>query len=383
MPASPLLVDGSLALLLAGEGLGSLSPAVPVPAVALTLSGTLCVAWRRRAPLAVLAWTSTAYVVCTVLGYLNPPLPFAPLVALYTVVVYRRPSVSFKAGVVAAACVIVGSVFGPNGLSDDSLVDFPVSLVAALTIGYGVRVGRARATRLEEQSAELAREHAARTERAVERAVEQERARIARELHDIVAHHVSVIVAQASAANLVFDNQPPQQTRQALVSIASVGREALVEMRRLLDVLHPDGAQVGADPAPGLDRLPSLINQTERAGLPVQLSVDGRPRRLPAGVELSAYRIIQEALTNSLKHAGPTRAQVNLGYEEDFLELRIADVGGSGEPCTSSDVQGSEGRGLLGMQQRAALLGGYVAAGPRPDRGFVVTARLPVAGRPL
>jgi signal transduction histidine kinase len=104
---------------------------------------------------------------------------------------------------------------------------------------------------------------------------------------------------------------------------------------------------------------------------------------LPAGVELSAYRIIQEALTNSLKHAGPTRAQVNLGYEEDFLELRIADVGGSGEPCTSSDVRGSEGRGLLGMQQRAALLGGYVEAGPRPDRGFVVTARLPVAGRPL
>jgi len=371
--AGPLALDGPLALLLAGEALISLTPGAPVAVVSLALAGTLCVAWRRRAPEAVLAGTSIAFIVCTASGYLTPPLPFAPLVAIYTVAVHRQPSISIKAGGVAAAGVIVGSIFGPNGLNDDSLLDYPLSLVAALTIGYGVRLGRARAALLERQSAQLAREQAALTQLAVE----QERARIARELHDIVAHHVSVMVAQASAARVVFDARP-QQARQALGSIAAVGREAMTEMRRLLGVLHPHGAQVDHAPVPGLDRLPMLIAQIEQAGLPVQMAVAGNRRRLPAGVELSAYRIVQEALTNSLKHAGPTEAHVLLGYHDEFLELRISDTGHHGDATAVRRAGPIEGRGLVGMQQQAALLGGQVVAGPAPDRGFVVTARLPV-----
>jgi signal transduction histidine kinase len=368
-----LVLDGLLALLLAGEALASLSPAAPVPAVALTLAGTLCVTWRRRAPEAVLALTSISFIVCQAMGYTNPSLPFAPLVAIYTVAVRRRPSISVGMCVPAAVGVIAGSALGETGINDDLLLDYPLSLVAALTIGYGVRVGRERAELLEAQSVELAREHAQRTERAVE----QERARIARELHDIVAHHVSVIVAQAGAADVVFDRQP-HQARQALASIATVGREALVEMRRLLGVLHPYGKSVEQSPMPGLDGLPSLIAQIERAGLPVQIAVGGNRRRLPAGVELSAYRIVQEALTNSLKHAWPTQARVLLCYHEDFLELCISDIGHGGDPRPENVAGRNEGRGLLGMQQRVALLGGSLAAGPAPDRGFVVTARLPV-----
>jgi signal transduction histidine kinase len=369
----PLVLDGLLALLLAGEALASLSPAVPVAAVALTLAGTLCVTWRRRAPEAVLTLTSISFIVCQAMGYTNPELPFAPLVAIYTVAVCRPPSISVSICGSAAVGVIVGSALGETGINDDLLVDYPLSLVAALTIGYGVRVGRERAELLEARSVELAREQAQRTERAVE----QERARIARELHDIVAHHVSVIVAQAGAADVVFDRQP-HQARQALTSIATVGREALVEMRRLLGVLHPYGKPVEQSPMPGLDGLPSLIAQIERAGLPVQIAVGGNRRRLPAGVELSAYRIVQEALTNSLKHAWPTQARVLLCYYEDFLELCISDIGHGGDPRPENVARRNEGRGLLGMQQRVALLGGHLAAGPSPDRGFVVTARLPV-----
>ena len=373
--AGPLALDGPLALLLAGEALISLTPGAPVGVVALALAGTLCVAWRRRAPEAVLAGTSIMFIVCTASGYLTPPLPFAPLVGIYTVALCREPSISIKAGGAAAVGVIAGSIFGPNGLNDDSLLDYPLSLVAALTIGYGVRVGRARAALLERQSAQLACEQAALTQLAVE----QERARIARELHDIVAHHVSVIVAQASAARVVFDARP-QQAQQALGSIAAVGREAMTEMRRLLGLLHPHGAQVDRVPVPGLDRLPTLIAQIEQAGLPVQMVIAGERRRLPAGVELSAYRIVQEALTNSLKHAGPTEAHVLLGYHDEFLELCISDTGHHSDGSAPKQECRTEGRGLVGMQQRAVLLGGQVAAGPAPDRGFVVTARLPVEG---
>jgi signal transduction histidine kinase len=373
--AGPLALDGPIALLLAGEALISLTPGAPVGVVALALAGTLCVAWRRRAPEAVLAGTSIMFIVSTASGYLTPPLPFAPLVGIYTVALCREPSISIKAGGAAAVGVIAGSIFGPNGLNDDSLLDYPLSLVAALTIGYGVRVGRARAALLERQSAQLACEQAALTQLAVE----QERARIARELHDIVAHHVSVIVAQASAARVVFDARP-QQAQQALGSIAVVGREAMTEMRRLLGLLHPHGAQVDRVPVPGLDRLPTLIAQIEQAGLPVQMVIAGERRRLPAGVELSAYRIVQEALTNSLKHAGPTEAHVLLGYHDEFLELCISDTGHHSDGSAPKQDCRTEGRGLVGMQQRAALLGGQVAAGPAPDRGFVVTARLPVEG---
>lgn len=371
---SPFVLDGFLALLLAGEALVSLSPDAPVSIYAVAVGGALCLALRRRLPVAVVVLTSIAFITAETSGHFNSPLPFAPLVAIYTLAVCRPPAVSVKVGSAAAAGVIAGSAIGPIGVSDD-LLDYPLSLAVALTIGCGVRVGRARAELLEAQSAQLARDHAERTERAIER----ERAHIARELHDIVAHNVSVMVAQANAANVVLDSHP-QQARLALTSIASVGREALVEMRRLLGVLNPHG-RAGQNPTPGLDGLPMLIAQTERAGLPVQMAVGGDRRRLPAGVELSAYRIVQEALTNSLKHGGRTHACVLLMYRPDCLELSICDTG-TGVGRALEHAARNPGRGLIGMQQRAALLGGCLAAGPGPHGGFVVTARLPVAGEP-
>ncbi|HEY3089872.1 MAG TPA: histidine kinase [Jatrophihabitantaceae bacterium] len=371
---SPFVLDGLLALAVAGEALVSLAPAAPATVEIVALGTALCVALRRRHPVAVVGLTSIGFIIWQISGYFDPPLPFAPLVAIYTLAVYRPPAISVKVGSAAAAGVVASSTIGQTGFSDD-LLDYPISLVAALTIGCGVRIGRARAELLEEQSAQLARDSAERTERAVE----QERAHIARELHDIVAHNVSVMVAQASAANVVFESQP-QQARQALTSIASVGREALVEMRRLLGVLSPCG-RAGQDPMPGLDGLPSLIAQIERAGLPVQVTVEGDRRRLPAGVELSAYRIVQEALTNSLKHAGTTRSCVLLTYRRECLELCISDAG-NGKNRPAEDVARTSGRGLLGMQQRAALVGGCLVAGTGDDGGFVVTALLPVAGAP-
>jgi signal transduction histidine kinase len=207
--------------------------------------------------------------------------------------------------------------------------------------------------------------------------VEHDRALIARELHDVVAHHVTVVVVQAGAASRVFDAQP-EQARTALRSIESVGREALDEMRRLLDVLRPDDDEPDVVPQPGLDQLPALVATLRTAGLPVTLSVRGEPRALPGGVELNAYRIVQEALTNTLRHAGPTRAEVVVTYGADMLELQVHDEGAvSGR---SPAAAAAPGRGLVGMRQRAELVGGRLSAGPRDGAGFSVTAALPLEG---
>jgi signal transduction histidine kinase len=201
--------------------------------------------------------------------------------------------------------------------------------------------------------------------------------RIARELHDIVAHHIVVIVAQAGASRRVFDTEP-ERARSALQSIETIGREALIETRRLVGVLWVDEEREQSGPRapqPGLDQLPALISQVERVGLPVRLTVRGDPRPLPAGVELNAYRIVQEALTNALKHAGPTSAEVVLDYRAESLDLVVSDRG------RGSSRSVAPGHGLVGMRQRAAVLGGHVAVGPQPGSGFQVTATLPVAGR--
>jgi signal transduction histidine kinase len=224
---------------------------------------------------------------------------------------------------------------------------------------------------LDDQAAQLTREQATQTQAAVRR----EQARIARELHDIVAHRIVVMVAQAGASKRMFDAEP-EQARQALTSIESLGREALIEMRRLLGVLWTTDDESKA-PQPGLAELPALVSQMQQAGLPVELRVSGQPRTLPAGVELNAYRIIQEALTNTLKHAGPTRAEVELTYHPEFLELHIRDGGNGGGTSLPTP-----GHGLVSMRQRAALLGGAVTVGPRSGSGFVVTAKLPVNGGP-
>jgi signal transduction histidine kinase len=332
----------------------------------LVLVGSLPLTFRRLAPLSVLALTVLASLAYQAVGQPPEPLPVGVLVALYTVAVLRRPLVASLAAAAYVATFSLGAMTGWAPLTDDQLYIDLVSVVATVMVGYGVALGHARASMAEQLTAELARKQEGRTQAAVA----QEQARIAREVHDIVAHDVSVMVAQAGAARRVFATKP-QVAADALASIEAVGRDALDGLRRLVTLLRTDVEQSGRSPQPSLDRLPWLFDQVQRAGLPVTLTVRGRSRPLPATVELNAFRIVQEALTNILKHAGPTEAMVTLDYAETELRVEVRD-GGRG-----SAQSPSPGYGLISMQQRARMLGGDLIARPA-EHGFVVAARLPV-----
>jgi signal transduction histidine kinase len=199
-------------------------------------------------------------------------------------------------------------------------------------------------------------------------AVLAERARIARELHDVVTHNVSVMVVQAAAGHDVFDSHP-EKARQALGAVEETGRRALAELRKLLDVTH-DGD--GTTPQPGLARVEELAARVRKAGLDVELTVEGTPRDVPEAVDLSAYRIVQEALTNTLKHARASRADITVRYEEDAIEVEVTDDGvGLAGPA-------GDGRGLIGMRERVSLFGGELLAGAASAGGFLVRARMPL-----
>ena len=223
-----------------------------------------------------------------------------------------------------------------------------------------------RAAALEERAARLEREREER-ERA---AVGEERRRIARDLHDVVAHGVGVMTVQAGAARLLLDDDPAR-AREPLLAFEQAGRQALGELRRLLGILRRDERGPALRPQPGLVDVEELVAQAGRAGLPVELVIDGPPVPVPAGVDLAAYRIVQEALTNTRKHAGPARASVAVRYGPDALEVEISDDGRPG-------ANGGGGHGLIGMRERVALYGGQLDAGPRPEGGFTIRAHLPI-----
>ena len=210
------------------------------------------------------------------------------------------------------------------------------------------------------------------------RAVVDERARIARELHDVVAHNVSVMVVQSGAARRTIERDP-ERAREVLTSVESTGRQALDEMRRLLGVLRTeDEATDLRAPQPSVSHLDALVAQVCDAGLPVKLVVEGEPRPLSSGVDMSAYRIVQEALTNSLKHAGPAHAHVRVCFGDNDLRLEVTDDGRgiiADDPATNGG-----GHGLVGMRERVALFGGRLEAGPRTGGGYIVTATLPLEG---
>ncbi|MEU4219241.1 histidine kinase [Actinoplanes sp. NPDC026623] len=239
-------------------------------------------------------------------------------------------------------------------------------LVVAWAIGWGVRSRRAYLDELRARALDLERE---RDQRAA-LAVAAERARLARELHDVVAHGLAVIVMQAQGGAAAFAKRPAD-TLAALDTIVATGRASLADIRH---VLSADGQADGpARPVPGLAQLPRLIDRVRQAGTPVQLRIDGSPRPLPTGVDGCAYRIVQEALTNTMKHAGPgARARVAVRYGGDELGIDAGDDGAGGSPA------GGTGNGLRGMRERAALLGGEVTAGPAPDGGYLVRARIPL-----
>jgi signal transduction histidine kinase len=203
--------------------------------------------------------------------------------------------------------------------------------------------------------------------------VAEERARIAREMHDVVAHNVSVMVVQASAARRMIDHDPAR-AREALTSVEQTGREALAEMRRMLDVLRAEDERAALAPQPSIDELEALIELAREAGLDVELEVEGERRRVSSGVDLSAFRIVQEALSNTIKHAGAAHARVRLRFGDDEMEVDVVDDGHGAR----SAGQNGRGQGLVGMRERVAMLGGRLEAGYRANGGFEVRATLPL-----
>ena len=343
-------------------------------ALLLILAGSLPLAVRRSAPLTVFTVVAAASLDYLALGYSPEPLPLGVLVGLYTVAVLRRPVVGGAAAAVYVAALTAGALLGWTAMDDDQYFVDLVAIVGTVSIGYGVALTRTRATLAEQRASDLARHQ----DERMHAAIEQEQARIAREVHDIVAHDVSVIVAQAAAARRVFDTQP-QTAVPALASVEALGRDALDGVRRLVGLLRTADEADDRSPQPTLERLPSLVEQVRRAGLPVDLRVTGTPRPLPATTELNAFRIVQEALTNSLKHAAPTTTTVVLSYLPGELAIEVRDH--SDERARAQAPQPSAHYGLLSMQQRAAMLGGRLEAGPYDD-GFRVAARLPVEEQP-
>ena len=268
-----------------------------------------------------------------------------------------------RAALAAAATTLMGFtalLTDRDGASFAGIVFFTMLFGAPWLAGYVVqrrRLGEARMRRERD---------------AAERAIVEERARIARELHDVVAHAISVIVLQARGGRSLLDTEP-DETRGALDTIEHTGQQALVDMRRLVGLLRAGDERVALAPQPSLSQLRVLIQQVRAAGLPVELSIEGNAVELPPGVDLSAYRIVQEALTNALKHAGPARTRVSVRYGPQGLELEVADNGAG----TANGDGG--GHGLVGMRERVSVYGGEFDAGPRADGGYTVRVRLPYA----
>jgi signal transduction histidine kinase len=263
------------------------------------------------------------------------------------------------------AAVVISIRNQPSGSTDDT-VFVTIILLCAWAGGFALSRKLAEVQRAEERATALAAEQT----KLAEEAAEAERSRIARELHDVVAHHVSVMTVQAGAVRRLLKPEQERE-REALISVEETGRKALTEMRRLLGVLKEEAAPAPLAPQPGMRTLDALLDQVREAGLPVELSTEGTPVELAPGVDLSAYRIIQEALTNALKHAGPARAWVVVRYGERDLELAIENDG-------RNDGDESRGHGLVGMKERVAVYGGELESGPRPGGGFAVRARLPI-----
>jgi len=342
--------------------------------VPLLLLQTLPVAVRRRDPMKVLYVTGSAITIYSLLGYSDSSAGLGIFIAFYTVAAHM----SRRRAIVAAALTALGIFisFASYSLENHltgwtlSMTSTYVSFGVAWLIGDNLRVRRAYTRELEERAADLERE---RGEKAAQ-AVAEERSRIARELHDVVAHYVSVMVVQAAGARRVVDKNP-LAAKDALEAVEVAGRTALTEMRRMLEVLRADDPGLG--PQPGLGEIDRLIDNVREAGLPVELTVEGSACCLPVGMDLAAYRIVQEALTNSVKHGGKASAHVLVRYAQDFVEIEVVDDGrGAAAQLISSGEAG--GHGLIGMKERVGLFGGVLEAGPVLTGGYRVYARMPL-----
>ncbi|MCQ6556348.1 sensor histidine kinase [Streptomyces sp. C10-9-1] len=388
----PTGVDSLWALGLVGLTLLSVAGVTEGPAhfwaaVGIAVLYGVVVALRRRMPermLLLAAALGVAQLAADVTVY---PADFAMLVIIYTVAAHGGPRwasrLALVGGILAAPLAQIRWPLedaGPGGRVFFTVV-MALPFVLAWVLGDSVRTRRAYFAQLEERATRLEKEREAQAKVAVA----AERARIARELHDVVAHNVSVMVVQADGAAYVLDSAP-DQAKQALETISGTGRQALAEMRRLLGVLRTGDAPESGEyvPQPDVGQIEDLVEQVRGAGLTVDFRIEGTPRPLPSGVELTAYRIVQEALTNTRKHGGPEAgASVRLVYFDDGLGLLVEDDGrGASHELYEDGGADGRGHGLIGMRERVGMVGGTLDAGPRPGGGFRISALLPLKPAP-
>ncbi|MEU3235402.1 sensor histidine kinase [Streptomyces anthocyanicus] len=337
----------------------------PFARVLLFVTGAALL-WRQRYPVPVVFGTAVTTLVYLGAGYPYGPVFVAVAVACFSAVVtgHRRAAWAAMGTLWAGHALVAHWLYRWLPPSGDSTASWGQELVIATWVVAIAALSELARARREQ----WARERAERAQAARRRA-DEERLRIARELHDVLAHSISVINVQAGVGLALLDTDP-EQARTALTTIKDQSKEALGEVRQVLDTLRTPGDAPRA-PAPGLDRLPELVEQAAGAGLTVE--VEGKPPRLSPGTDLAAFRIVQEALTNVVRHSGSRHARVRLGRDGGTLLLRVDDDG----PATGAEAGGS-GNGLAGMRERAAALGGTIEAGPRPDGGFRVLAALPI-----
>jgi signal transduction histidine kinase len=370
-----LLPDAVLAAVVAALDLGqavvaALTPGQPpltALGVSLLLGQSVPLVWRRRAPLPVWLISGLGAAAYGIGDYPDRVLPLAPLVALYGVLLTSAR----RAAAVIALVSVALALFSAAAAGDSDAQDYvfgPLLVGLTAVLAEVQRTRQAYLTEVEEKAAQLARA----SEAEARRAAQVERVRIARELHDVVAHHVSMGVVQAEAAAVTAE----PGVRAALDEIADTGRSALTELRRLLGVLRGDDGPAALVPQPGIAQLEGLVQQMRTAGLSVELRVEGVSRGVPAGLDLSVFRIVQEAATNTLRHASGAHACVLLRYCDDALEVDVVDDG----PAQVVAEAAVGGHGLLGLRERVAMFDGVLRAGPRAEGGFAVSARLPLAG---
>jgi signal transduction histidine kinase len=326
----------------------------------LVAVSALALIWRRRRPVLVLAVSLGAALLYICLEYMGGAVVLNPMFALYAVAVAVPTGTAIALSVITMLSLMAATAaFGPFGTGGGFWL-IPGQVAAALFLGLWVAGRRAYSLR---ESAERAR-----------RAVDAERLRIARELHDVVAHTMATINVQAGVAAHVIDRQP-DEAGQALEVIKQASKEGLRELRGILNVLRQADELDERSPAPRLTQLDGLVENAARAGLPTSVRVHGQARALTPAVDLTAYRIVQESLTNSLRYAGPTTARVTLSYTDTELRVEVLD-GGRGH---AEKMSLGAGHGIVGMRERAEAVGGTLIAGPDPAGGFRVQARLPLS----
>ncbi|MEV2253515.1 sensor histidine kinase [Streptomyces sp. NPDC050147] len=360
--------------------------APPATAYLIAVASCAVLPVRHRAPLAALAATTAVGVLVPPLGLLLTPLTMAPaVIAAYSYALAARTERRAAGAVLLTSAAVVASIAlsGDSSWKDASrMVVVAVFPLVAGVLGHSVRNRRAYLAAVEERArrAEESRDSEAR------RRVAEERVRIARELHDLVAHQITLANAQATVAAHFFDARP-EQTRKSLEELVATTADALDDLRATVGLLRQSGdTPAPAEPAPGLSRLPALLDSFRRAGLEVSLHQEGAARPLPPGADLTAYRIVQEALTNVTKHAGTGGARVHLAWDRDRLTVSVADDGGGARtvPTAAPGPRGpflpdrQPGYGLIGMRERATAVGGHLSAGRRPEGGFLVSAQLPL-----